>query len=218
MRLVFLGPPGSGKGTQARMVEEKLGLPQISTGDILREAVARKTDLGEKVKSYMGAGDLVPDDVMLPLVEKRILEQDCVNGFILDGFPRTLAQAMGLEEVLQRLGHAIDLVVLMEVDDAVAVERLSRRRVCPNCKAIYNLATDPPRQEGSCDRCDVALDLRSDDEPETVKARLPVYRQNTLPLVEYYDSKGILRRIDGEGEIKKVFDSILGELSEVRSS
>jgi adenylate kinase len=218
MRLIFLGPPGSGKGTQARMVGEKLGLPQISTGDILREAIARKSDLGEKAKSYMDAGELVPDEVVLPLAEKRIVEKDCTNGFILDGFPRTLAQAIGLEEVLQRQGCTIDAVMFIEVDDAVVVERLSRRRTCPKCKAMYNLDTDPPKQEGACDRCQVALELRSDDKPETVEARLVVYRKNTLPLVEYYESRGILRRIVGEGEIGTVFDSIMEELSEVRSS
>lgn len=218
MRLIFLGPPGSGKGTQARLVGEKLGLPQISTGDILREAIVRKTDLGENAKSYMDAGELVPDEVMLPLAEKRIMEKDCMNGFILDGFPRTLAQAIGLEEVLQRQGCAVDAVMFIEVGDAVVIKRLSRRRVCPNCKAMYNLGTDPPKQEGICDRCKVDLELRSDDKPETVEARLVVYRKNTLPLVEYYESRGILRRVVGEGEIGKVFDSIMGELSEARSS
>ena len=217
MRLIFLGPPGSGKGTQARLVGEKLGLPQISTGDILREAIARKTELGKKARSIMDAGELVPDDVVLPLAEKRIEEKDCGKGFILDGFPRTLAQAIGLEEVLQRHGCAIDAVMFIEVDDSVVVERLSRRRVCPKCKAMYNLDTDPPKQEGVCDRCGVNLELRTDDRPETVEARLVVYRKNTLPLVEYYESRGILRRINGVGGIKAVFDSILGELSEVRS-
>jgi len=216
MRLIFLGPPGSGKGTQARMVGDRLGLPQISTGDILREAIARDTDLGKKAKSYMDAGELVPDDVVLPLAERRIVEKDCKKGFILDGFPRTLAQAIGLEEVLQRQGCALDAVMFIDVDDAVVVERLSRRRVCPKCKAMYNLDTDPPKREGVCDRCQVALELRSDDKPETVKARMIVYRKNTLPLVEFYESRGILRRIDGEGEIGRVFDSIMGELSEAR--
>jgi adenylate kinase len=218
MRLVFLGPPGSGKGTQARMVGERLGVPQISTGDILREAAMRKTDLGVKAKSYMDSGELVPDDVMLPLVEKRIAERDCSDGFILDGFPRTLAQAIGLEEVLQRQGHTVDAVIVIEVDDEVVVKRLSRRRVCPRCKALYNLDADPPRREGLCDRCGVELIPRSDDRAETVKTRLRVYRSNTLPLSEYYDSKGILRRVDGGGEIREIFESILGEISEVRRS
>jgi adenylate kinase len=217
MRLIFLGPPGSGKGTQARLVGEKLGLPQISTGDILREAIAMKTDLGEKAKSIMEAGELVPDEVVLPLAEKRIEENDCMKGFILDGFPRTLAQAMGLEEVLQRLGCPLDAVMFIEVDDAVVVERLSRRRVCPSCKAMYNLNTDPPEKQGVCDRCRTALELRTDDKPETVEARLVVYRKNTLPLVEFYESRGIIRRIAGDDSISAVFDSILGALSEVRS-
>jgi len=144
-------------------------------------------------------------------------EKDCMNGFILDGFPRTLAQAIGLEEVLQRQGCSIDAVMFIEVNDPVVIERLSKRRVCPNCKAMYNLVTDPPKQGGVCDRCQVALELRTDDKPETVEARLVVYRKNTLPLVEFYESRGILRRIAGEGRIAAVFDSILGELSEVRS-
>jgi adenylate kinase len=217
MRLIFLGPPGSGKGTQARMVGEKLGVPQISTGDILREAIALRTDLGEKAKSIMDAGELVPDDVVLPLVEKRIVEKGCRDGFILDGFPRTLAQAIGLEEVLQRQGCVVDAVIFIEVSDEVVIERLSKRRVCPKCKAMYNLDTDPPKQEGLCDRCQVSLELRSDDKPETIKARLVVYRKNTLPLVEYYESRGILSRVAGEGKIEEVFDSMMGKLSEVRS-
>ena len=218
MRLVFLGPPGSGKGTQARLVAEKLEVPQISTGDILREAAMRKTALGMEAKSYMDRGELVPDDVMLPLVEKRIAGRDCSSGFILDGFPRTLAQAIGLEEVLQRQGQTVDAVILIDVDDEVVVERLSRRRVCPQCRALYNLDADPPRRKVLCDRCGVELILRSDDRPETVKTRLRVYSSDTLPLVEYYESRGILRRVDGGGKIPEVFESILGELSEVRRS
>ena len=218
MRLVLLGPPGSGKGTQAKMVSEKMGIPQISTGDILREAVARGTELGRKARSYMDAGQLVPDDVMLGLMEKRIGEADCARGYILDGFPRTLAQALGLDEILSRRGEAIDLAILIEVGDDTVVKRLTRRRVCPACHALYNLDTDPPKDDNRCDRCGVELVLRSDDEETTVRTRLNVYRNDTLPLADYYDSKGILRKVDGEGTIDDVFSSIMEVLTEVRQS
>jgi adenylate kinase len=215
MKLVFLGPPGSGKGTQSCMVGAKLGIPQISTGDILREAVARDSQLGRRAKSYMDRGELVPDEVMLPLVESRIKEPDCSQGFVLDGFPRTLAQALGLDEVLQRQDGAIDAVIFIDVDDEVVLERLSRRRVCPRCKALFNLDADPPRQDAVCDRCGVDLVLRTDDRPDTVRTRLRVYRHDTLPLVEYYQSRGLLRRVDGDGDIDQVFSSLMSEISEV---
>jgi adenylate kinase len=218
MRLILLGPPGSGKGTQARMVGERLGVPQISTGDILREAVALKTDLGEQARSYMDSGRLVPDDIMLSLVDKRIGEPDCASGFVLDGFPRTLAQALGLEEILGKREQTIDAVVFIDVDDEVVLGRLSRRRVCPQCKALYNLDADPPRDDEMCDRCGVKLILRTDDRQDTVKTRLGVYRRDTLPLVEYYESRGILKKIDGKGEIQTVFSAVMQEIVEVRSS
>jgi adenylate kinase len=200
------------------MVGERLAVPQISTGDILREAAARKTDLGTKAKTYMDGGQLVPDDIMLPLVENRIEEPDCRKGYVLDGFPRTLAQAIGLDEVLRRHGQVIEAVIFIDVSDNVVLERLSNRRVCPKCNALYNLGTDPPRREGVCDRCGIELILRKDDESETVRTRLGVYRNGTLPLVEYYESRGILRKVDGEGDIAAVFSSIMDEISEVRKS
>ncbi len=218
MRLVFLGPPGSGKGTQARMVSESMNIPQISTGDILREAVARRTDLGKKARSYMDAGQLVPDDIMLALIEKRVDGTDCTGGYILDGFPRTLAQAMGLDEILTQRGETIDLAILIEVADETVVRRLTRRRICPACHALYNLDTDRPKRDNLCDRCGVELVLRSDDEEKTVRTRLNVYRNDTLPLADYYDSKGILRKVDGEGSVDEVFASIMGILTEVRQS
>jgi adenylate kinase len=218
MRLVFLGPPGSGKGTQAGMVGEKLGVPQISTGDILREAVARKTELGEKARSYMESGRLVPDDVMLSLVDDRIGEADCSGGFVLDGFPRTLAQALGIEEILAGRGQAIDAVVFIDVDDQVVLERLSKRRVCPQCKALYNLEADPPREDEKCDRCGVRLVLRTDDKEDTVRTRLGVYRDDTLPLVDYYESRGILKRVDGNAGIEDVFSAVMEEIVKVGKS
>lgn len=211
MRLVFLGPPGAGKGTQAEMVSAKLGVPQISTGDILRDAVRRKTDLGAKAKAHMDSGGLVPDEIMLSLVERRLAEPDCAVGFLLDGYPRTLPQAEGLDRALAG-GKAIDAVVLIEVDDDEVVARLSRRRVCPQCKALYNLDANPPGKEGVCDQCGTALIIRSDDAEQTVRTRLEVYRRETLPLVEYYGKKGILKRVKSEGGIQKVFDAIIDVL------
>jgi adenylate kinase len=216
MRLVLLGPPGSGKGTQARMLSKKLGIPQVSTGDILREAVAAGSELGREARSYMDSGRLVPDDVMVSLVDRRISEPDCRGGFVLDGFPRTLAQAMGLEETLQGHGSSIELVLLMDVDDDEILSRLSKRRVCPKCNALYNLDADPPKRDEICDRCGVGLVLRADDAEATVRTRLSVYRNDTLPLVEYYESRGILRRIDGRGRIEEIFARVMGEISGVR--
>jgi adenylate kinase len=216
MRLILLGPPGSGKGTQARMVGEKLGVPQISTGDILREAVMQATDLGREASPYMEGGRLVPDSIMLPLVESRIAAPDCRDGFVLDGFPRTLAQALGLEEILQARAQVVDAVIFIEVSDDVVIKRLSRRRVCPQCKALYNLDADPPRRDEICDKCGVNLILRTDDTDDTVATRLSVYRKDTLPLVEYYESRGILRKVDGRGDIDQVLSSVLQEVLEVK--
>ena len=211
MRLIFLGPPGAGKGTQAELVSAKLSVPQISTGDILRDAVRRQTDLGAKAKAHMDSGGLVPDEIMLSLVERRLAEPDCAGGFLLDGYPRTLSQAEGLDRVLAG-GKGLDAVVLIEVDDDEVVSRLAQRRVCPQCKALYNLDGNPPRTEGVCDQCGGALVTRSDDAEQTVRTRLEVYRRQTLPLVEYYSKKGILKRVKSEGGIQKVFDAIIDAL------
>jgi adenylate kinase len=216
MRLVFLGPPGAGKGTQAAMVSERLGVPQISTGDILREAVRRKTELGAKAKAYMDAGELVPDGVMLSLVEERLAESDCSEGFVLDGYPRTLPQARALDEVLSRGKQRIDAVVVIDVADDEVVRRLSRRRVCPQCKGLYNLDADPPKAEGVCDQCGVELITRTDDAEGTIRNRLKVYRNETLPLVEYYEAKRILARVPSEGGIQRVFSTIMEKISPVR--
>lgn len=215
MRLVFLGPPGAGKGTQAVMVSEKIGVPQISTGDILRDAVRQKTALGLKAKAYMERGDLVPDDLMLALVKERLAGNDCRDGYVLDGYPRTLAQAVALDEMLAAEGKRIDAVVLIEVDDDEVVRRLSRRRVCPQCKALYNLDADPPKAEGVCDGCGAGLVTRTDDGESTIRTRLRVYRNETLPLVEYYEKKGILKRVASRGGIEKVFSSITAMLAGV---
>jgi adenylate kinase len=216
MRLVFLGPPGSGKGTQAGMVSKKFNIPQISTGDILREVIEEKTELGKRARRYVEAGVLVPDDIVLSLVKERIGKEDCSGGFILDGFPRTLVQAEGLEKTLADLGEVLNAVVFIDVPDEAIISRLSDRRVCRACGTPYNLASDPPRREGVCDKCGGKLEARGDDAPETVKTRLGVYRRYTLPLVEHYESDGLLKRIHGEGPVEDVFSSILEELEAVR--
>jgi adenylate kinase len=215
MRVVFLGPPGAGKGTQALMVSERLGVPQISTGDILRDAVRRKTELGAKAKTYMDAGELVPDDVMLSLVEERLGDPDCSEGFVLDGYPRTLAQATALDKVLEAGSKSLDAVIMLDVPDEEVVRRLTRRRVCPQCRGLYNLDAGPPKVEGICDRCKVPLVTRSDDSDATIRTRLQVYRSETLPLVEYYRRKGILQSLVSEGGIQKVFSVITEKLSRV---
>jgi adenylate kinase len=198
------------------MIGADLGVPQISTGDILRGAVEHDTELGRQAKSVMESGELVPDDLMLSLIEERIDESDCKGGFVLDGFPRTRAQAEGLEGIMSKRGEHIEAVMFIDVDDEDVVTRLSHRRVCPKCQALYNLDADPPRKDNVCDRCGAELVLRADDSEDTVRTRLRVYRQNTLPLVEYYESRGLLRRIDGRAEIDQVFSSIKREIAEVR--
>lgn len=212
MRLVFLGPPGSGKGTQADMLSRRLGIPRISTGDILRDAVAGKTSLGIKAKEYMDQGRLVPDGIMVAIVEERLKQPDCARGYILDGFPRTLVQAITLDEML---ADPIDMAIFIDVSDETVVKRLTQRRVCPRCHALYNLETEPPKRDEICDRCGTELVLRSDDEESTVRTRLQVYRKDTLAVIDYYDSKGILRKVDGEGAKESVFDSIINEVEEV---
>jgi adenylate kinase len=216
MRLVFLGPPGSGKGTQAGMVSGRFGIPQISTGDILREAIEQNKELGTRARGYVEGGKLVPDEIVLSLVEERTAKPDCTGGFILDGFPRTLVQAEGLEKILADHGAALDAVIFIDVGDEAIISRLSRRRVCPTCGAPYNIDSDPPREEGVCDKCGGKLEARVDDAPATVKTRLEVYRKDTLPLVKHYESEGLLKRVSGEGTVEGVFSSILAELEAVR--
>lgn len=218
MRLVFLGSPGSGKSTQAGMVSEKTGVPRIATGDLLREAVAKDTGIGRRADVYMKKGELVPDDVMLPLVEQRLGLPDCSEGYILDGFPRTLAQAMGLDEILARREESLDAVVLIDVGAEKILKRLSRRRMCTKCNTLYNLEGDPPPETEKCGKCGSQLVLRDDDAEDTVRRRLHVYREDTLPLVEYYEAQGLLKRIDGGGGIDAVFALISDEISELERS
>ncbi|HQK24273.1 MAG TPA: adenylate kinase [Synergistaceae bacterium] len=197
MRLVFIGPPGAGKGTQAATVREKFAVAHISTGDILRSHVARGTPLGLQAKSYMDAGKLVPDGVMIDLIKNRLGDEDCRQGFILDGFPRTVAQAEALDQALGAQGQDIDKVILFQVTDEVVVERLCSRRVCKQCGAIYHVTFHPTKQEGICDACGGAVIQRDDDREEVIRHRLQVYHDQAMPLVAYYRAKGILAEVDG---------------------
>jgi adenylate kinase len=199
------------------MVGKELGVPRISTGDILREAMEKETPLGEKAADYVEGGRLVPDDIVLSLVSERTSEDDCSAGFILDGFPRTLVQAEGLSKMLKGRDQFLDAVLFLDVSDDVIVTRLSRRRTCPGCGAPYNLDADAPEADGICDRCGRKLEARVDDDPATVRVRLDVYRKDTLPLVEYYESEGLLRKIDGEGTVEEVFSAIMEELESIES-
>jgi adenylate kinase len=212
MRIVLIGPPGAGKGTQARMLQDNLSIPQISTGDLLREAVKQGTPLGKQAKVYMDAGDLVPDQLVTAMVEERIQRQDCVRGFLLDGFPRTIAQADALAETLAKHQQKLDAVVSIVVPREELVERLSGRWVCRSCSAMYHERFSPPQKERVCDQCQGELYQRHDDKAETVNARLEVYERATAPLLEYYQRHVLLRAIDGTGEPKEVFKRITSAL------
>ena len=215
MHLILLGPPGAGKGTQAQKVAERYAIPQISTGDILRSAVKEGTALGRKAAFFMDAGQLVPDDLMLDLVRQRLGRDDCSAGFILDGFPRSLPQAEGLEGVLTDLGKAIDGVLSVKVAPELLVKRLTARRVCADCGQGYNLQTQPPLKEGVCDVCGGPLIQRSDDVEETIRNRLKVYENQTAPLEQFYRGKAFLHIIDGVGTIEEVFERLVGCLDEL---
>jgi len=209
MDLIFLGPPGAGKGTQAKMLVERYGIPQVSTGDILRAAVAEGTDLGKKAKEYMEAGKLVPDEVVIGIIEERLKQSDCEKGFILDGFPRTVPQAEALDKVLEKMGRKIDHVLTLDVPEEELIKRLTGRRTCKKCGAMYHTIFNPPKVEGVCDKCGGELYQRPDDNEETVRSRLSVYEQQTRPLIDFYEKKGLVRKIDGRGEIKEIFDQIV---------
>ena len=193
MRLVLLGPPGAGKGTYASRLTVKLGVPHISTGDMVREEIKKQTDLGRKIKEYSDRGALVPDEIIIKLLANRLRKSDCDKGFILDGFPRTISQAEALEKIAK-----IDLVINLNVPDEIIITRLSNRLVCSKCGAIYNLLTLKPKREGICDKCGGRLYQREDDKPEVIKERLDVYRRQTAPLIEYYNNKGLLRNVSCE--------------------
>lgn len=206
IRLVFLGPPGAGKGTQADYLKEKYQIEKISTGDILREAVRNGTELGRLASSYMDKGELVPDDIILSLVKEKISK---LENFILDGFPRTIVQAEGLDNILKELGKDLKAVIYFDIDDEKVIERLTSRRLCPNCGAVYNLITNPPKNDEICDYCGASLERRKDDNESTVRNRLQVYKRDTLPLVDFYEKRGLLKRIDAGKPPEEVFHSIL---------
>ncbi len=204
-----MGAPGAGKGTQSEVISEKFNIPAISTGDILRGAIKNETELGKVAKSYMDAGQLVPDEVVIGLIKDYLAGDACKNGFILDGFPRSIPQA----EALDALGVKIDAVVTLEVPDQVIVERMSQRRMCPDCGASYHLTFKPSKDNKTCDKCGAELYIRKDDAPETVLARLSTYHAQTEPLEAYYDKKGILKRINGVGDVSEISKLTLNALN-----
>ena len=208
MRLIFLGPPGAGKGTQARQLAREWSVPQIATGEMLREAVAAGTPLGREAKRIMDTGALVPDDVMVGLIAERLRQPDAGRGFILDGFPRTIAQAEALDHLLKDLGQRLDRVLFFEVSEAELVRRLTGRRLCRRCQTAFHVVSAPPRHEGVCDRCGGELYQRDDDSEGTVRNRLQVYDRQTSPLLDYYRSRHLLTAIRGEGAIGTIRDDI----------
>ncbi|MEJ5299923.1 MAG: adenylate kinase [Thermodesulforhabdaceae bacterium] len=212
MNIILLGPPGAGKGTQAKRLIERYGIPQISTGDMLRAAVAEKTPLGLEAKKYMDAGQLVPDSVVIGLVKERIQKDDCKKGYMLDGFPRNVSQAETLDKMLSELGQKIDHVVCIEVPEDELVQRLTGRRTCRQCGAGYHVMFDPPKKDGVCDKCGGELYQRDDDNVQTVTSRLKVYKDQTEPLIAYYEKQGKLRRINGLGSIDEIFNRIVAVL------
>lgn len=204
MNLILFGPPGAGKGTQAQFIVGQYGIPQISTGDMLRAAVKAQTALGIKAKEVMESGSLVSDDIVLGIVEERLAQSDCDKGFVLDGFPRTIPQATSLAIILNKIGKKIDSVISLEVDNAEVVERLSGRRNCSGCGKGYHIINDPPQKPGICDVCGGALIQRDDDQEVTIKTRLDVYNQQTAPLKEYYERENLLHHINGCGSINDI--------------
>jgi adenylate kinase len=216
LRVVLLGPPGAGKGTQAKLLREKFEACQVSTGDILRKAVADQSPLGKEASEYIKSGALVPDSVIVKLVAGRLKEKDCARGFILDGFPRTIPQAQSLEEILQEMGLGLHAVLSVQVPHSLIVERLAGRRTCKSCGALYHLNLNPPTKENTCDRCGGALFQRDDDREETIGARLKVYDNQTAPLIDYYRRQELLREIDGVGKVQDIGNRItkaLGDLT-----
>lgn len=209
MDFILLGPPGAGKGTQAKLMIDKWNIPQISTGDILRAAVREGTALGVEAQGFMDRGELVPDRVVIGIIAERLKEKDAAAGFILDGFPRTIPQAEALQEILKDLGRNIDHVISIDVDDEELVTRLTGRRMCKECGESFHVVFNPPAREGACDRCDGQLYQRDDDKEATIRQRLSVYSEQTQPLIAYYEKQGKVRRIDGTGSIEDIFNRIL---------
>ena len=208
MRIIMLGAPGAGKGTQAKKIAAKYGIPHISTGDIFRANIKNGTELGNKAKTYMDQGLLVPDELVVDLVVDRVNQDDCTNGYVLDGFPRTIPQAEALTEALEKMGQKVDFAIDVNVPDENIVKRMGGRRACVTCGATYHMVYAPTKKEGICDTCGGELILRDDDKPETVQKRLNVYHDQTQPLIDYYTNQGILRTVDGTVDIDDVFRAI----------
>ena len=208
MKIIMLGAPGAGKGTQAKMLADKYKIPHVSTGDIFRANIKNGTELGTKAKVYMDQGMLVPDELTCDLVVDRIKQDDCKDGYILDGFPRTIPQAECLDKALDALNDKIDFAVNMEVPDENIIRRMSGRRACLSCGRTYHIVYNPPKEEGICDECKKELVLRDDDKPETVEKRLKVYHEQTQPLIDYYRNKGVLAEVDGTRDMQEVFTAI----------
>ena len=209
MKLIMLGAPGAGKGTQAKLIADKYQIPHISTGDIFRANIKEGTELGMKAKSFMDAGGLVPDELVIDLVVDRLTWEDAKNGYVLDGFPRTIPQAEALTKALAAKGEKIDAAIDINVPDENIINRMGGRRACVSCGATYHIVNIPPKVEGKCDKCGADLILRDDDKPETVKNRLAVYHEQTQPLIDYYNAEGVLREVDGTVDMNDVFETIV---------
>ncbi|MCR5216740.1 MAG: adenylate kinase [Lachnospiraceae bacterium] len=214
MKIIMLGAPGAGKGTQAKMIASKYTIPHISTGDIFRANIKNGTELGKKAKTYMDQGLLVPDELVVDLIMDRFKEADCANGYVLDGFPRTIPQAEALDKALAEAGTKVDVAINVEVPDENIVNRMGGRRACVGCGATYHIVYNPTKVDGVCDTCGKELILRDDDKPETVQKRLNVYHEQTEPLIKYYTNKGILKEVDGTVDMNDVFAAIVNILGE----
>ncbi len=212
MKIIMLGAPGAGKGTQAKLIAEKYNIPHISTGDIFRANIKEGTELGKEAKQYMDKGQLVPDELTVRILLDRVAKDDCKNGYVLDGFPRTIPQAEVLDTEVAKLGDKIDFAIDVDVPDENIIKRMSGRRSCPGCGRTYHIVHIPPKKEGICDDCGKELVLRDDDKPETVKSRLDVYHKQTQPLIDYYSKQNILRTVDGTKDMDDVFTAITGLL------
>ncbi|MFQ6060441.1 MAG: adenylate kinase [Thermoplasmata archaeon] len=210
MRIVLLGPPAAGKGTQAEWISDKYGIPRISTGDMLRRHVSERTELGVLAEKYMSKGKLVPDDVVIEMMRERLMEEDCREGFLLDGYPRTVHQAQALDEM-----ESIDIVLYLKVGEEEIVRRMSGRRICPDCATVYHIVNDPPNVEGRCDRCGTVLVVRQDDEEATVRKRIETFNVRTAPLISYYMSRSIIKVIDADGSIEETSANLRKALESV---
>ena len=213
MRLILIGPPGGGKGTQSKYLIDQFDIPQISTGDMLRGNLNNNTSMGKKAQKFMNSGQLVPDSIILDMMQKRLTEQDCKNGYILDGFPRTIPQAEGLDYLLKGVNQQLDHVIVMDVPDNLIITRLSNRRSCKGCGQVYNLIFEPPENAGKCNNCNEKLYLREDDNPATIQQRLTVYHQQTKPVIKYYSDQRLTKVIDSKGTIDEIRSDILKNIT-----